>query len=92
MMFIDRIELIVKESAEENEELKNFLVELLDNCQNLSIILTSLVSLQQLPNNMKPEVQIVGPLKAIYAAKLFHEQCTQSSPIKDEHLVELILM
>ena len=45
MICIDRIELIVKESAEENEQLKNFLVELLDNCPNLSIILTSLVSL-----------------------------------------------
>ena len=75
ILCFDYIEQLVKESEEECNEFKNFIVELLEDCENLSIVITSLVSLHNLPKNYQPEVQIVGPLKANYAASMFHEQC-----------------
>lgn len=75
MLCFDNIEKLNTESEEECSEFKEFLVELLEECKNLTIIVTSLGSLQDLPDNQQPEVQLVGPLKANYAAALFHEYC-----------------
>lgn len=52
LLCLDNIEKLATSSDEERTEFKKFIAEILDYCPNLSIIVTSLYSLQDLPNNL----------------------------------------
>lgn len=85
MLCLDNIEEMILN--DEDGDFKTFLAELYDECSDLRILVTSILTLGTLPNEVVPEVQIVRSLKTASSAKLFFDRC---GDLDTDQLVEFI--
>ena len=82
---LDNIEQLIRQN-DENQEFGLFLAELVDECPNLCVLMTSSITLQGLPNQIVPEIQWVKALRNASAAQLFFDRC---GPF-DEEIIDWI--
>ena len=73
----------------EKEVFLDFLSTLLDECHNLRIIITLSVTLDVLPNKIRPFPQFLDSLKRSDEVKLFLDNC---GALEENELLDLIVL